>query len=313
MRIRTNLSSEENNETYLTERQWAQKGYVKNDGETGEIMYTNRFCQHSYAYFTEKQMHLATPEELAAYWKPERQRRSEQRRKAKERDRLEQERIERREAEARQRSLEQRKRYVADLERAVLVISKVAVQLAQQIDLEPETEAPEIVVDCETTGLDSQIDEILQLSIIDGNGNTLYNSYFKPLRVSSWASAAKINGITPQMVENAPCIYEELPKINAILRHARTIIGYNPDFDLAFLEAAGAVLPEDVEIVDVMTEFAPIYGEWSEYHGDYKWQKLSTCAAHYGYDWGKDSAHDSLADCRATLFCFHKLQEPEQT
>ena len=58
-----------------------------------------------------------------------------------------------------------------------------------------------------------------------------------------------------------------------------------------------------------MMDFAPIYGEWSEYHGDYKWQSLSTCAAYYGYDWGEDKAHDSLADCKATLFCYNRIRE----
>ena len=42
-----------------------------------------------------------------------------------------------------------------------------------------------IVVDTETTGLDASIDELLQVSIIDGDGNTLYNGYFKPEHTDS--------------------------------------------------------------------------------------------------------------------------------
>lgn len=30
-----------------------------------------------------------------------------------------------------------------------------------------------------------------------------------------------------------------------------------------------------------------------------------------GYDWGEDKVHDSLADCKATLFCYHKIREEE--
>lgn len=34
-----------------------------------------------------------------------------------------------------------------------------------------------------------------------------------------------------------------------------------------------------------MPIFAEIYGEWSDYFGEYKWQKLTTCAAYYHFDW----------------------------
>ena len=37
-----------------------------------------------------------------------------------------------------------------------------------------------ICVDIETTGLDMANDEILQISIINGGGKTLYNSYIRP-------------------------------------------------------------------------------------------------------------------------------------
>jgi DNA polymerase-3 subunit epsilon len=61
-----------------------------------------------------------------------------------------------------------------------------------------------------------------------------------------------------------------------------------------------------------MELFAPVYGEWDEYHGNWKWQKLSTAAAYYGYEWGDECAHDALADCRATLYVWKKLKEALQ-
>lgn len=53
-----------------------------------------------------------------------------------------------------------------------------------------------------------------------------------------------------------------------------------------------------------MREFAPIYGEYNSYYGDYKWQKLGTAAAYYGYEF---KAHDSLEDVRATLFVYQQM------
>lgn len=67
----------------------------------------------------------------------------------------------------------------------------------------------------------------------------------------------------------------------------------------------GIKLPDCVYF-DVMKEFAPIYGEWSEYHGDYKYKSLSVCAGYYGYEW-EGKAHDSLEDCKATLYCYKKM------
>jgi DNA polymerase-3 subunit epsilon len=43
-------------------------------------------------------------------------------------------------------------------------------------------------------------------------------------------------------------------------------------------------------------------------------KSLQTCANYYGYDWNGDTdqVHDSLADCRATLFCYQKMNEKEK-
>ncbi len=166
-----------------------------------------------------------------------------------------------------------------------------------------------LVLDTETTGLDAGLDEILQLSMIDGDGNVLYNKYFKPEFHTSWEEAGMVNGITPQMVENCPSFKSEIATINEIVKDYDIFVGYNTPFDVTFLEASGATLPseEQAEYRDVMRKFAPIYGEWSEKHQCYRWQKLTTCANYYGYDWNSTKAHNALGDCFATLFCYNKL------
>ena len=59
-----------------------------------------------------------------------------------------------------------------------------------------------IVLDTETTGLSHENDEILQLSIIDGEYNTLFGEYFKPKHTTNWDEAEKVNRISPEMVKN---------------------------------------------------------------------------------------------------------------
>lgn len=171
-----------------------------------------------------------------------------------------------------------------------------------------------IVIDTETTGLNyepnsEETDEVLQLSIIDEDGNCLYNSYFKPARHSAWDGAMAVNGITPDFVGDAPSFESEIQKINTILNCADSIGGYNTPFDIAMLQANGVTVP-NVPVIDAMREFPEEHREWSETHQAFKWVKLCEAAEFYGYEW-KGAAHDSLADCLATLFVI-KAERAEQ-
>lgn len=281
----------------LTERQWAKQGFLRNPDAVGVTLWTNRHCQHTALYLTEKEVHKAAPDELAAYWLPERQKRAKRRRELAAEKTLQ--------AERERLAMES---LIDRLHDRISRLEEIAKSLFRQIPVDAPISAEEIVMDIETTGLECGYDEILQISILSGAGETLYHSYIRPIHAEDWQEAERINHITPDMVADAPSIYEEMPKINAILRDAKRIIGYNhTGFDVHFLEHFGAVFPEDAEMVDVMLEFAPIYGEYNECYGEYKWQKLSTCAAYYGYDWGEDTMHDSLADCKATLHCYRSM------
>lgn len=166
-----------------------------------------------------------------------------------------------------------------------------------------------IVFDVETTGLYSGDDEIVQFSAIDGAGNVLLNTYVKPYLKRSWPEAAAITGITPEVVADAPYADEIIPKVRGLFEAADLWISYNGIFDLGFLHYWGVVKPEHKQHYDVMRKFAPIYGDYNSYYGDYKWQKLGTAAAYYGYDF---KAHDSLEDVRATLFVYQQIEKHDQ-
>ena len=164
-----------------------------------------------------------------------------------------------------------------------------------------------IVLDLETTGLDPEYDEILQLSIIDARtGDTIINTLIEPEYCVSWPEAENVHGITPKMVKGKPKLSDLHDQLIALMDNTKTVIGYNTFFDLGFLEE-GLGQHFCVDVVDVMKDFAKEYGEWSDYYGNWKWQKLVTAASYYHYDWGTDTAHDSLADCRATLYVYNKM------
>lgn len=162
-----------------------------------------------------------------------------------------------------------------------------------------------IVFDVETTGLYADEDEILQVSAIDGNGKTLINTYVKPTQAKAWPRASRVNGITPETVKDAPTFSEIRDEVQKIFDAHDYLVAYNINFDISFLRAGGIKIEQD-DYYDVMEAFAIIYGERrNTYYESYRWQKLTTCAAYYGFT--DYDAHDSLNDCRATLFCFKKI------
>lgn len=170
-----------------------------------------------------------------------------------------------------------------------------------------------IVLDTETTGL-TENDELLQVSILDADtGSILFNSYILPCFRLEWPDAQAVNGIAPEMVEDAPHIYRVLPTLNAIFRNVENVIGYGVVFDIGFLERAGVKIPGNAVYHDVKDTFAVVYGDYSSHYHSFTWKSLSLCAETLGYDWGGDAAHDSLADCKATLFCYNELEKPEYT
>lgn len=163
-----------------------------------------------------------------------------------------------------------------------------------------------LVLDTETTGVDATA-EVLQFSAILANGTEAANMYIKPVHTTEWPGAMAVNHISPCDVAACPEMSEVKNDIEDILKQAKAIVGYNLPFDLEMLRHNGVKLPseQDVEYIDLMIPFATVYGEWNDLYQDYKWQKLITCAKYYGYH--GDGWHDSLADTRATLYCFKAM------
>lgn len=164
-----------------------------------------------------------------------------------------------------------------------------------------------VVLDFETTGLDADCNEILQVSAIDQDGNTLINEYCKPEFTTEWHEAEQIHGISPSAVKNKKHFKEYVEKLSDILSSTEQIIIYNAEFEISFLKKYKVKFNKN--IYDLMLKFASIYGEWNSYWESYTWQKLSVCCSYYGYYLG--NAHDSLEDCKATLYCYYKVINKE--
>ena len=165
-----------------------------------------------------------------------------------------------------------------------------------------------IVIDTETTGLNSSEDELLQVSIIDNEGEVLFDSYIRPTQHTEWAEAERINHITPEMVADTPTIVEVMPEINDILKRYDKIVGYNINFDADFLKHNGAEFANNSNFVDSMKIFSLYFS------ADNKRCKLTEAADYFCYDWSEHKeAHNSLGDCYATLYVYKKLTTDTMT
>lgn len=158
-----------------------------------------------------------------------------------------------------------------------------------------------IVLDIETTGV-RRTDEILQISIIDLNGNVLFNKYIKPRHVEDWEDAYKIHGIDKEKIENKKNIAYHRREIEKILKRHKLIIGYQVQTDILFLERSQIETRFNMAL-DIAYPFTQILLNRGIIENT-QTPSLKNLSNMYGYDF---LAHDSLEDCMATLHCFNEL------
>ncbi|MCH3943030.1 MAG: 3'-5' exonuclease [Atopobiaceae bacterium] len=165
-----------------------------------------------------------------------------------------------------------------------------------------------VCVDTETTGLDPDKDEILQMSFVDGDGNVLFDSLIKPAHRKRWPKAQEINGISPADVKDKPMVEDVADRVRDIISNADVLVGYNLDFDVQMLGSAGIGIGTTKRF-DVMPEYARAHGKWNDYYGDYTFVKLTTACHHYHI---KFDPHDSSQDAMATIRCFYALLDDDE-
>lgn len=162
-----------------------------------------------------------------------------------------------------------------------------------------------VILDTETTGLVDP--EIIDIAIIDTQGNTLLNTYIKPhnpdkiFEEHNGVSAYDIHEIHPDSLFNKPTLKEMYPKLKQLLT-GKTVLVYNESFDIPLLN--GLLKSEELEPIQfesdcVMETYAIYVGDWSDYWDSYRWKSLE----------GGD--HSALGDCKATLEVIRKMANKE--
>lgn len=161
------------------------------------------------------------------------------------------------------------------------------------------------ILDTETTGL-SIWSEVIQLAIIDPSGEPLIDTLIKPVREIE-PGASRIHHITAATVADAPGFADVYPQLVDAVR-GRIVVVYNANFDLGMLYQSMHLSmkvdrPRDHEPIAfgaaawncAMLQYAAYVGDYSDYHGNYRYQKLP----------GGD--HSALGDARATLRLIQRM------
>ena len=148
-----------------------------------------------------------------------------------------------------------------------------------------------VILDTETTGLDDEA-QIIQLAIIDMQGNTLFDSLLRPSCEIS-AGAASVHQITADKLIDAPTIVDVIDDVKKIIFRNR-VITYNADFDSRMLRQTLSAYKLDAEWMK-QVNFQCVMKIYAESIGSKKWLKLT----------GGD--HSAVGDCKATLELLRRM------
>jgi DNA helicase-2/ATP-dependent DNA helicase PcrA len=167
---------------------------------------------------------------------------------------------------------------------------------------------PQIVIlDTETTDWQTNKSnfEMVQLGIVDLNGNTLFNRYIKPLKSTITSGAAEAHGINNDVLyeHNATSLFTHVEDVFAAIE-GRYIIAFNSPFDEAALKnsfhISALIMPEIKGWLCAMRLYAqhnPNKATKQKRSGG--WWKLTEALEQEGIT-PDENAHDALADVLMT-------------
>ncbi|NLB70512.1 MAG: 3'-5' exonuclease [Chloroflexi bacterium] len=155
-----------------------------------------------------------------------------------------------------------------------------------------------IFLDTETTGIGLN-DVVIEVAIVDREGQVLYDSLVNPQRPIPEESS-RVHGITDEMVQDALTLNQVWADIEKIF-HNRAVGIYNAEFDMRLLKQSvlAAGMPWSIkenQAFCVMKLFAAWYGEWNKRHSDFKSQKLEFAGQFCGIE--LPNSHHALDDAR---------------
>lgn len=161
-----------------------------------------------------------------------------------------------------------------------------------------------VILDLETTGLDPQLDNIIEFAAIRVRNGAIADSYSSLIHIDGELDEfiTELTGITNDMLENAPTL-------NNVLTQARSfigddiVIGYNVNFDVNFLYEAYEAIGDihfNNNFIDVLRFSRRLFPEMKHHRLKDMIEVLNISCT---------DSHRAMADCYTTLECYFKLRD----
>lgn len=160
-----------------------------------------------------------------------------------------------------------------------------------------------VVLDIETTGLNSEKDKITEIGAVKiRNGKIVerFSSFVNPM-VPIPSFIVKLTGITDEMVKDAPPIEAVLLEFVEFINGA-TLVAHNAPFDLGFIKHYAKVIGEHIHnpVIDTLQLSRKMFPDLGKY-------RLNIVAKHLGVI--LENHHRAVDDCKATAEIFIKCME----
>ncbi|MEY8355807.1 exonuclease domain-containing protein [Lachnospiraceae bacterium 54-53] len=160
-----------------------------------------------------------------------------------------------------------------------------------------------VVFDLETTGVSAAEDSIIEISAVKVKGHEPVAEFTALVNPGTHipAGATSVNGITDEMVKDAPGLAEVLPDFLSFIG-GEILVGHNiQSFDLLFLyRAAGELLGRDVinDYVDTLFMAKACLPQLRRH-------RLTDISAHFNIN--TQGAHRAMNDCIMNQQCYEHM------
>lgn len=160
-----------------------------------------------------------------------------------------------------------------------------------------------LAVAVRSTGYAHSGNEVLELSLVDMDGNTQFSERVHPQNVEDWNDMQASGGITPADVADAPELYQFEEAISVLVDEASVVVAAHLPYVEAMIEASWVTLPE-FEGRDVVDMFCA-----SHCSADYPDEpaaaaSLAGIAEYYGVSFDDES---TVGQARTAAACYRAL------
>ncbi len=109
------------------------------------------------------------------------------------------------------------------------------------------SEIPLVIFDTETTGLDSDLDHIIEMGAMKVVGGQVVDEFssFVSTDIELTQNITNLTGITQEMLAGQPAMSDVLPKFLQFIKGS-IIVAHNAEFDMAMLRSAAARLGYEI-------------------------------------------------------------------